>query len=126
MTQWGRGGTGLLNAEAMTVGRRYGQRSIWLAAIAFVLGIASLILLVNVPKDLPPDWQDIADYTFVALYLGVAPLLHLVGIVFGLQAIFRAGERRGLGLLGLVLNVVSVMIGTGFVYVGLTAAGRFT
>jgi hypothetical protein len=126
MTQWGRGGTGLLNAEAMTVSRRYGQRSVWLAAIAFVLGIASLILLVNVPKDLPPDWQDIADYTFVALYLGVAPLLHLVGIVFGLQAIFRAGERRGLGLLGLVLNVVSVMIGTGFVYVGLTAAGRFT
>lgn len=126
MTQWGRGGVGLVNAEAVSGGGRYGQRSVWLALIAFAIGITSLVLWINVPKDVPEQWRDITTFIFMVAFLSVAPLVHAVGFVFALIAVFRAGERRGLGVLGLLLNSVSVLFGVGFLYFAAVALGSFT
>jgi hypothetical protein len=46
----------------------------------------------------------------------LAPFGHLVGFVLGIMAIFRSGDRRGLGILGTLLNCVVVVIGVFLVY----------
>lgn len=125
MAQWGRGGVGLVDT-GQAGSYRYGQLSLWLAVIAFTVGLLSLIFWINVPEDLPEQWRDIATVAFMAGFFGIAPILHTVGFVFALIAVFRSGERRGLGVLGLLLNSVSVLIGVGFVYIALLSLGSFT
>ena len=65
------------------------------------------------PKKSP--LADAASGVFVAELLA-APFAHLVGLVLGVIALFRAGDRRGLAVIGIVLNVIVVAIGLMMVY----------
>jgi hypothetical protein len=41
---------------------------------------------------------------FVAVFLVIVPFLELAGIVLGIASLFRAGDRKILGLVGVILN----------------------
>jgi hypothetical protein len=89
------------------------QIAIGIFVLTWVLFIAVTIFLHNMPKKSP--LADAASGIFVA-ELVAAPFAHLVGLVLGVIALFRAGDRRGLALLGILLNVIVVGIGVLMVY----------
>jgi hypothetical protein len=63
---------------------------------------------------------DAVSSVFVA-ELFAAPFVHLVGLVLGVIALFHAGDRRGLTVVGILLNVIVVAIGLTMAY--LAASG---
>ena len=89
------------------------QIAISIFVVTWVLFIAVEIFIHNMPKKSP--WADAASGVFV-VELVAAPFAHLVGLVLGVIALFRAGDRRGLAVVGILLNVVVVGIGLMMVY----------
>jgi hypothetical protein len=58
----------------------------------------------------------VAATIVVAAMFVVAPLGHLAGFVLGIIALFRKGDRGGLGILGVILNSGVVVLGIFLVY----------
>lgn len=108
-----------MTAAGLAVRRRsFGKLSVqiavWIFIVTTVLLIAYYIAYNQMPKKSP--LQDIASAVAVIGALILAPLGHLVGFVLGIMAIFRTGDRRFLGLIGVLLNSVVVVIGVFLVY----------
>jgi hypothetical protein len=101
---------------------RLGPWSLILAAVAFVIGITSLLVLLNVPETA----SDLAGNVFFYGFLIVAPLLHLTGLGFGIAAVMRPGERKTLGVLGIIVNWAAVALGLGLVWLMLHVGAAFT
>src|ERR1700719_4825007 len=90
-------------ARRLSFGKLSVQIAIWIFIVTTVLLIAYYIAYNQMPKKSPlQDWA--AGAMVVELIL--APFGHLVGFVLGIMAIFRSGDRRGLGILGTLLNCV--------------------
>ncbi len=123
MPQWGRAGQPIASAAA---GPRYGRRSILLAIAAFAIGGAGIAVFALSPSQADGAATDVATIIFMVALFGLAPLIQLVGFVYALVALFRTDERKGVALVGLLLNCVSVMMGGGFVYLMFANMGRFT
>ena len=70
--------------------------------------------------------KSIAAWIFIAGFVGIAPLLHVIGFMFGLIAVFRSNDNRLRGAFGLLFNSVAVAIGVGLVWLGLHALAAFT
>ena len=61
-------------------------------------------IFVNVPPTAPDAVRDASLLFFVAVFLVIVPLLELAGIVLGIASLFRAGDRKILGLVSVILN----------------------
>jgi hypothetical protein len=100
-------------ARRLSFGKLSVQIAIWIFIVTTVLLIAFYIAYNQMPKKSPlQDWASGA----MVVELILAPFGHLVGFVLGIMAIFRSGDRRGLGILGTLLNCVVVVIGVFLVY----------
>jgi hypothetical protein len=91
-------------SAAAPVRRKFGVIAFVLAVVAFLLFSVGFTVFINVPSTAPDAMRDAALLFFVAIFLVITPLLELAGIVFGIASLFRAGDRKILGLLGAVLN----------------------
>jgi hypothetical protein len=105
---------------------KFGTWSLIVAALAFSIGIVSLAVYLGLPDDSSDFAKSTATWTFIAGFIGLAPLLHVIGFVFGLIAVFRPYDSRFRGALGLLFNSVAVAIAVGLVWLGLHALAAFT
>jgi hypothetical protein len=94
--------------------RSFGQLSVRIAVAIFVAATVLLVGFYQIPDK--ASWHGVAAGAVVIAVGIVAPLGHLVGLVLGVMAIFRTGDRRVLGLIGALLNLVVVAIGIFLVY----------
>lgn len=114
------------NAAEISSRSHFGAWSLALAAIAFVIAASTFAVFVNVPKDAPEDMRNLGASLFSGGFLIAAPLIHFVGLAFGITALVRPGDRSGLGLTGIVLNAGAISLGLGLVWVMLYAGAAFT
>ncbi|QPC93336.1 hypothetical protein [Mesorhizobium sp. INR15] len=122
MGQWGR----TADAPSVVVQGRLGKRSVILALSAFAAGAIAITILVAMPSDASQLVQNIATGFFMAVFLLAAPLAHVTGVVFGIMALARSNDSRSLGLLGIILNGLSVMAGLGILAAMASTIGAFT
>jgi hypothetical protein len=89
------------------------QIAVWTFILSWALIIAAKIFVHESPKQSP-----LADVVsgVVVIELIAAPFAHLVGLVLGVMALFRAGDRRVLAIIGILLNVSVVVIGLMMAY----------
>jgi hypothetical protein len=104
----------------------FGTWSLIVAAIAFSIGVVSLTVYLALPDDASDNAKSIATWMFIVGFVGLAPLLHVIGFVFGLIAVFRSYDSRLRGAFGLLFNSVAVAIAVGLVWLGLHALAAFT
>jgi hypothetical protein len=98
----------------------FGRLSVRLTISIFVVTMVLFAALFAFPKKSP--LQDIGS-TIVLIEAGLlAPLGHLAGFVLGVMAMFRSGDRHGLGAVGALRNVVVVVV-TGAILLFVLAAG---
>jgi hypothetical protein len=84
--------------------RKFGVISLVLAVVAFLLFTVGFSIFVNVPPTAPDAARDAALLFFVAVFLVITPLLELAGIGLGIASLFRSGDRKFLGFVGVILN----------------------
>jgi hypothetical protein len=101
---------------------RFGVWSLILAAVAFGIAITSLVVLLSAHG----AGTDFASNLFFYGFLIAAPLLHLTGLGFGIAALMRQGDRKSLGVLGIILNWAAVALGLGLVWLMLHVGAAFT
>jgi TRAP-type C4-dicarboxylate transport system permease small subunit len=97
-----------------------GRLSVCIALWLFVGMTIFVIGFYQIPQKPPSKAYEVASSVFVAALFVVAPLGHLVGFVLGIVALFRAGDRHGMGALGIALNSVVVVFGIFLVYMALS------
>ena len=123
MSKWGR----VVSVDAgVEPPSRLGRRSLLCALIAFAIAVAAISIFALVPTGSPEIINDAATVAFLVLFLVVAPAIHVFGIFCGLTALFKAGDSKGLGALGVVLNLLALTVGVGIVYAGLSGMAAFT
>jgi hypothetical protein len=98
----------------------FGRLSVCIALWLFVGMTVLLIGFYRIPEKPPSMFHDIAADVVVAAMFVVAPLGHLAGFVLGIIALFRAGDRRHLGCLGVLLNSGVVAFGIFLTYMALS------
>ena len=123
MAQWGRGTVAMPGAVARS---RFGKRSVILALTAFAAGALAIAIMVAMPGDASQSVQTIATGFFMAVFLLAGPLAHVTGLVFGIMALVRSNDSRALGLLGIVLNGLSVTAGLAVLAAMASTIGAFT
>lgn len=105
---------------------KLGKRSVILALAAFAAGAIAMTILVVMPSDASQLAQNIGTVFFLAVFLLAAPLAHIIGAVFGVMALVRSNDNRAFGLLGIVLNGLSVMAGLVLLAAMASTIGAFT
>ena len=105
---------------------RFGKRSVILALAAFAAGAIAIAIMVAMPSDASQLVQNIATGFFMAVFLLAGPLAHVTGLVFGIMALVRSNDSRALGLLGIVLNGLSVAAGLAVLVAMASTIGAFT
>lgn len=123
MAQWGRGADAVPGTVARTT---FGKRSVILALAAFAAGAVAIAIMVAMPSDASQRAQNIGTAIFAAVFLLAGPIAHITGVVFGVMALARANDSRGLGLLGIVLNGLSVAGGLTLLAAMASTIGAFT
>jgi hypothetical protein len=122
MAQWGRSAS----APGVVAQSRLGQRSVILALVAFAAGLAAVAVLVALPGDASAPVQNVATAFFMAIFLLVAPVMHIAGVICGLMALGRSNDNRLLGLVGIILNGLSVAAGLLVLWAMISTMGAFT
>jgi|GEM_PF-6025708 len=106
--------------------KTFGKRSVILALVAFTAGAIAIAILVAMPSDASQRVENIATGYFMAVFLLAAPLAHITGAVFGVMALARSNDNRALGLLGIILNGLSVTAGLAILAAMASTIGAFT
>jgi hypothetical protein len=101
-----------------------GRWSVLLGIASMAIGIAAVWVFAAVPKSAPDATRTASTLVFMAAVV-VVPLCQMAGFGLGLAAMFSANDRRGLGLLGLVLNGVFVLAVVVFLYAWVASFGAF-
>lgn len=123
MVQWGRGAAAVPGEVVQT---KLGKRSVILALAAFAAGAVAIAIMVAMPDDASQLTQGVATGFFMLVFLLAAPAAHVAGVVFGVMALARSNDSRGLGLLGIVLNGLSVAGGLALLAAMASTIGAFT
>lgn len=123
VAQWGRGTAAVPVEMAQS---KFGKRSVVLALSAFAAGAIAITILVAIPSHASQLVQNLATGLFMAVFLLAAPLAHITGAVFGVMALVRSNDSRSLGLLGIILNGLSVLAGLGILAAMASTIGAFT
>jgi hypothetical protein len=88
--------------------RSLGALSLWFALAAFGVAVVAIAGLVAAPRPTQSTGWEIVNTAAILALFGVAPVVHLLGTVIGLAALFRANDRRGLGIAGILVNAAAV------------------
>jgi hypothetical protein len=104
-------------ARPMSLGRLSVCIALWLFVGMTVLLIGCYAIILRKP---PSPLSEMASTVVVGALFVVAPLGHLAGFVLGIVALFRKGDRRELGVLGVILNSGVVVLGLFLVYMALS------
>jgi hypothetical protein len=95
---------------------RLGALSLWvgLVTLAVALPIVAVYLkpIVLTYLDIEVSAGSFAGMIIPRLFhvcVKIAPTLHFAGVILGVAALFRRGDRRLLGLLGVVLNGLALL-----------------
>jgi hypothetical protein len=124
MAQWGRSAAvAVPGAVAQTT---FGKRSVILALAAFVAGAVAITIMVAMPSDASERTQSVATGFFMLVFFLAGPLAHITGLVFAVMALARSNDNRSLGLLGIVLNGLSVALGLALLAAMASTIGAFT
>lgn len=123
MAQWGRSAGATPGAVARS---QFGKRSVILALGAFTAGALAIAIMVAMPSDTSQSVQNVATGFFMAVFLLAGPLAHVTGFVFGIMALARSNDNRALGLLGIILNGLSVAAGLAILAAMASTIGAFT
>jgi hypothetical protein len=91
--------------------RKFGTYSFVLAALAFAVFTAMFGVYTNVPSPGTETARWLVQWFAIVGFLGILTLMELAGIVLGIAALFRSGDRKILGALGAVLNVFLLISG---------------
>jgi hypothetical protein len=121
--QWGRSATATPGVVAQG---KFGKRSVILALAAFTAGAIAIAIMVAMPSDTSQPVQNVATGFFMAVFLLAGPLAHVTGFVFGIMALARSNDSRSLGLLGIILNGLSVAAGLAILAAMASTIGAFT
>jgi hypothetical protein len=122
---WGR--QGAAPAMAMPIRRAsYGRRSVMLAFAALATVLITVGALIAVPSGSPEPLSTIMTFATAAVYLVVAPLLHIAGAVYGIASLSREGDRKVLGVVGFLLNVMLLGAGAWLGWIAVGSMGAFT
>jgi hypothetical protein len=124
VAQWGRGAA--VAAPDAATRTTFGKRSVMLALAAFCAGAVAITIMVAMPSDASQLVQNIATGFFMVVFLLAGPLAHITGVVFGVMALARSNDNRSLGLLGVVLNGLSVALGLMLLAAMASTIGAFT
>ncbi len=124
MAQWGRGSTAAVPGEVVRT--KLGKRSVILALAAFAAGAVAIAIMVAMPSDASELAQNIGTGFFMVVFLLAAPVAHVTGMVFGVIALARSNDNRALGLLGIVLNGLSLAAGLALLAAAVSSIGAFT
>jgi hypothetical protein len=90
--------------------RRFGALSIWIAVATFAATFAFDQAYVQILKSGNEPLRHAAVGISDIYDLAVEPLAHVAGLGLGIAAMFRHGDRRGLGLVGALLNGGALLI----------------
>ena len=124
MAQWGRSAAAAVpGAVAQTT---FGKRSVILALAAFAAGAIAIAIMVAMPSNASERAQNIGTGFFAFIFLLAGPIAHITGVVFGVMALVRSNDSRALGLLGIVLNGLSVLAGLALLGAMMSTIGAFT
>ncbi|HZO46290.1 MAG TPA: hypothetical protein VFB68_10385 [Xanthobacteraceae bacterium] len=85
---------------------KFGVIAFALAGLAFALFTIAFSIFVHVPPTAPDAARDVTLLFFVAVFLVIAPLMELTGIVLGIASLFRAGDLKILGFVSVILNIL--------------------
>lgn len=102
-----------------------GKRSVILALLAFAMDFAAVVTLALMPGEASLAAQNVLGGVFLAVFLVTAPLAHITGVVFGLMALGRSNDNHVLGIVGIILNGLSLVIGLFFVWAATKSVGAF-
>ncbi len=105
---------------------KFGKRSVILALAAFTAGALAIAIMVAMPSDTSQSVQNVATGFLMAVFLLAGPLAHVTGLVFGIMALVRSNDNRALGLLGIILNGLSVAAGLAILAAMASTIGAFT
>ena len=122
MTRWGRSAGALPDAAAKG---RLGKRSVMLALAAFAANAIGFSATSILPSGASELSQDIAKGISIAIFLLGAPLAHGAGLIFGLMALARSNDSRLLGLVGILLNGLSLAVVVWLVTLAVSTLGAF-
>jgi hypothetical protein len=89
--------------------RKFGTYSFVLAVLAFALFTVWFGSHVRVPSPSTEAAQWVQEWLAIVGSLVVVSLMGLTGTVLGIAALFRSGDRKILGLLGAVLNLLQLV-----------------
>lgn len=99
---------GGVSGASAPVGRTLGATSVWLWAGAFAIGGAATAAFFGIPNDASLTVHNIATAIFLVVVLVLVPVAHVAGLVSGLIAAFRPARGRGLGIVGALLNGLTI------------------
>ena len=85
--------------------RQFAVYSLVLAGVAFALFTVAFAIVTNMPNSAPEAAIGAALWFFIVIGLLVVPLMQLAGIVLGIAALFRTGDRKLLGVMAALLNL---------------------
>ena len=122
MAQWGRSADALPGVVAKG---KFGKRSVMLALAAFAADAIVFIAMVVLPSGASELSQNVATGAFMTIFLLAAPLAHIAGLIFGLMALARSNDSRLLGLVGILLNGLSLAVGVWLVMLSVSTLGAF-
>ncbi|HZO46289.1 MAG TPA: hypothetical protein VFB68_10380 [Xanthobacteraceae bacterium] len=91
--------------------RKFGTYSFVLAILAFAVFTAVFGVYTQVPSRSTEMTQWLAQWFAIVGFLAIVTLMELTGIVLGIAALFRSGDRKILGALGAVLNLFLLISG---------------
>jgi hypothetical protein len=95
-----------------------------LAFVALGFGIVSVAVFAGLPRNSPPLARDAGLGLFLAAML-VVPVCHVVGLALGIAALVTGHDRRGLAIIGVVLNALFVFAAVLFIWAFFVNMGRF-
>ena len=123
MAQWGRSAAAAVpGAAAQTT---FGKRSVILALAAFAAEAVAIAIMVAMPSIASELTQNVANGFAMLVFLLAGPAAHITGVVFGVIALARSNDSRALGLLGIVLNGLSLAAGVAVLSAAISAIGAF-
>jgi hypothetical protein len=87
----------------------FARLSLWIAVVVAVATMAVIAGSLAVAQMGPEQVRNVGILVLIVFMSFVAPIGHIAGILLGVAALFRAGDRRGLAALGVLLNLAGVI-----------------
>jgi hypothetical protein len=104
--------------------RKFGTYSLVLAAVAFGVFTVVFGVYTQVPSPSTETARWLTQWLAILCFLVVATLMELTGIVLGIAALFRSGDRKILGALGATLNLFLLVSGVSLGLIMIAHSGR--